>query len=165
MAFRATLTRRLAQMDWSSPLFKGNPEVSSAVSAFRAWAATAEAMAEKYAAPPTPIDFAAAKDSVRDKAIIDSLEKFYSSSSPPTEVYEWSTEDKADKAQQIEDAKGRLAFTKEMIEDTERELEFMKSNRTTLDTSGSDLKEAYPDIAAEVETELENREWFKDTVA
>ena len=31
--------------------------------------------------------------------------------------------------------------------------------------SVSDMKEIYPDIAEEVETEIENREWFKDTLS
>ena len=121
-------------------------------------------MAEKYSAPPTPIDFARAKSAVRDKALVEALEKLYSSSSPPAQVYEWSAEDKADKAKQIEDAKGRLAFTQEMIDETEKELAFMKRTKTTRDTSASDLKENYPDLAEEIEKEIENREWFKDTL-
>ena len=148
----------------SSPLFKGDPEVASAVSAFRSWAASAEAMAEKYSSPPAPVDFASAKSAVRDTALVESLEKLYSSNTPPPETYEWSADDKADKAQQIEDAKGRLAFTQEMIDETEKELAFMKANKTTRETSASDLKETYPDIAEEVEKEIENREWFKDTL-
>lgn len=55
-------------------------------------------------------------------------------------------------------------FTKEMIEDTEKEIAFMRTHRTTREVSTSDMKEIYPDIAEEVETEIENREWFKDTL-
>ena len=148
----------------SSPVFKGSPEVAAAVSTFRAWAAGAEAMAEKYSAPPSPIDFAKSKATIRDKSIVDALEKFYSSNIPPAEVFTWSEKDKADKEKQIEEAKARMAFTAEMIEDTEREIAFMKSNRTTRETSGTDIKEAYPDIAEEVEKELEQRKWFKDAI-
>ena len=74
-------------------------------------------------------------------------------------------EDQAEKAKQIEDAKARQGFTQEMIEDAERELTFMKDNRLSRDMSVSDMKEIYPDIAEEVETEIENREWFKDTLS
>lgn len=147
-----------------TPLFKGDPEVASAVSAFRSWTAQAEAMAEKYSAPPAPIDFASAKSAVRDKALVESLENLYSSFTPPAETYQWCDDDKAVKAQQIEDAKGRLAFTLEMIEESEQELEFMKNTKTTRETSACDLKQNYPDIAEEVEKEIENREWFKDTL-
>jgi F-type H+-transporting ATPase subunit d len=145
-------------------VFKGSPEVAAAVSSFRAWAAGAEAMAEKYSAPPSPVDFAKSKSAIRDKAIVDELEKFYSSNTPPPEVFSWSEKDKADKMRQIEEAKERMAFTAEMIEDTEREISFMNCNRTTRMTSGSDIKEAYPDIADEVEKELEQRKWFKDAI-
>ena len=149
----------------SSPHLKSNPELSAAVSSFRAWAASAEAMAEKYSAPPSAIDFTSYKSSVRDTSLVESLEAFYKSAKPDPLVYEWSAEDKAKKMQQIEEAKGRLAFTQEMIEETEAELEFMRANRTTRETSGTDIKEAYPDIAAETEKELEERKWFKDAIA
>jgi L-2-hydroxyglutarate oxidase LhgO len=134
------------------------------VSGFRAWTAQADAMAEKYAAPPGPIDFASAKKSVRDVALVESLEKMYTSSSPAPLTYEWSKEDQDTKSQLIEDAKAGLAFTQEMIEDTEREIAYLRTHRTTREVSTSDMKEIYPDIAEEVEKEIENREWFKDTL-
>ena len=62
-------------------------------------------MAEKYSAHPAAIDFASAKASVRDSQLIEALESFYAAAKPPAESYEWSTEDKADKAAQIEEAK------------------------------------------------------------
>jgi len=122
-------------------------------------------MAEKYAEPPAPIDFAAAKKSVRDVALVEALEKMYNASSPPAETYTWSEEDQAAKAQQIEAAKSGLAFTKEMIEDTQEEIIFLRKNKTTREMSTSDMKEIYPDIAEEVEDEIEKREWFKDTLS
>ena len=154
-----------SQPDRSSPLFKGDPELAAAVSSFRGWAANAEAMAEKYKAAPAPVDFAKAKSAVRDQSLVDALEALYKNNKPPAETYEWSAEDRADKAQQIEDAKGRLAFTQEMIEDTEKELAFMKKNRLSREMSVGDMKEIYPDIAEEVEDEIERREWFKDTLS
>ncbi|KAL7554066.1 hypothetical protein ACHAWF_017455 [Thalassiosira exigua] len=162
-AFRRT-ARRLASVDWSAPVFKGDGELSAMVTGFRAWTAQADAMADKYSAPPGPIDFASAKASVRDVALVDALEKLYTSSSPPPETYEWSADDQAKKAQLIEDAKASLAFTQEMIDDTQKEIAFLRVNKTTRDTSANDMKEIYPDIAEEIETEIENKEWFKDTV-
>ena len=122
-------------------------------------------MAEKYSAPPADIDFAGYKKSVRDASLVETLEGFYKAASPAPETYEWSAEDKAEKLKQIDEAKGRLAFTQEMIEETEAELAFMRDNRTTRETSGTDIKEAYPDIAEETEKELEERKWFKDAIA
>ena len=122
-------------------------------------------MATKYAAKPAAIDFADHKKAVRDTSLVDSLEAFYKSAAPAPESFEWSAEERAEKLKQIDEAKGRLAFTQEMIEETEAELEFMRSNKTTRETSGSDIKEAYPDIAEETEMELEERKWFKDAIA
>lgn len=146
-------------------MFKGDHELAAKVNQFRSWVAGAEAMAEKYNAPPSPIDFSGAKEAVRDVELVEALEKLYDSSSPPPEVYEWSAEDKAEKMQQIEEARTGLALTKELIADTEKEIAFMKANRTTRETSATELAEVYPEIAAEIEEEIENREWFKDTVA
>ena len=115
------------------------------VAGFRAWTAQADAMAEKYSEAPSPIDFASAKKSVRDVSLVESLEKMYTSSSPPPLTYEWSKEDQEAKAQLIEDAKAGLAFTQEMIEDTEKEIAYLRTHRTTRETSTSDMKEIYPE--------------------
>ena len=86
----------------------------------------------------------------------------YKSSSPAPITYEWSSDDQAAKNQLIADAKEELAFTQEMIEDTTKEIAFLRLNKTTRDVSVSDMKEVYPDIAEEVEKEIEDREWFTD---
>jgi len=52
-----------------------------------------------------------------------------------------------------------------MIEDTQEEIIFLRKNKTTREMSTSDMKEIYPDIAEEVEDEIEKREWFKDTLS
>jgi len=145
-------------------MFKGDSDLVASVNNFKSWVASAEAMASKYAAPPPPIDFGATKKVVRDKAIVDSLEKFYSSAKPPPKTYEWSAEDKAFAQQQIDEAKSREAFTAELIEDAEKEIAFLKANRTNREMSYTEMAEAYPDLADEVEEELDNREWFKDYI-
>eukprot|EP00545_Synedropsis_sp_CCMP1620_P012311 CAMPEP_0119003138 /NCGR_PEP_ID=MMETSP1176-20130426/373_1 /TAXON_ID=265551 /ORGANISM="Synedropsis recta cf, Strain CCMP1620" /LENGTH=172 /DNA_ID=CAMNT_0006954707 /DNA_START=52 /DNA_END=570 /DNA_ORIENTATION=+ len=152
-------------VDWNAPVFKGDQDVASRVTQFRGWVAQAETMAEQYKVAPAAIDFAAAKKSVRDTQLIEALEKLYTSGAPPAENFAWSAEDKADKSAQIEEAKASLAFTQEMIADTEKEIAFMKANRTTRETSATELAEAYPDVAEEIEDEISRREWFKDTVA
>ncbi|KAL9184405.1 hypothetical protein ACHAXT_002491, partial [Thalassiosira profunda] len=164
-AIRRTAARRMSSVDWSSPVFKGDHELAAMVGSFRAWTAQAEAMAEKYSAPPAPIDFASAKKGVRDVALVDALEAMYKGSSPPPQTYEWSAEDQAKKADLIEDAKGSMAFTAEMIDDTQKEILFLRKNKTSRDMSTNDMKEVYPDIAEEVEDEIERREWFKDTIS
>ena len=145
-------------------MFKGDTELTAAVNRFRAWIASAEAMAAKYSAPPAAIDFESTKTLVRDKQLVEALENFYKSARPPPKIYEWSAEEKADTLKQIEEARSREAFTAELIEDTELEIAFLTENRTTRDTDYAMIAEAYPDIAEEVEDEIDNREWFKDTI-
>jgi len=166
MSFRASnVVRRVAPaVDWTAAHFRATPELSVSVSAFRTWSASAEGLAEKYAAPPTPIDFAS-YGNVRDKSLVETLESFYKTFEPKAETYEWCADDKADKLQQIEDAKEQLSFTQDMLDETEQELTFMRDNRTTVDSDGSHVKDAYPDIAEETEKELEERKWFKDAIA
>lgn len=169
MSFSAT-SRRVVRtvahrnIDWSAPVFRGTPELAAQVNQFRTWVAGADVMTEKYSAPPTPIDFEAAKGKVRDKELVSKLETMYSSATVAPEVYAWDDADKADKLAQIEEAKGRLAETYQMIEDTEKEIGYLKSTRTTRETSVGQMKIVYPDIAAEVEDEIEKRQWFKDTL-
>lgn len=145
-------------------MFTGDPELIASVNRFRGWVASAEAMAAKYSAPPEPIDFESTKKTVRDKKLVEALEKFYGSAKPAPKTYEWSAEEKADTSNQIEEARSREAFTAELIEDTEKEISFLKENRTTRDMSYTQMAEAYPDLADEVEDEIDNREWFKDYI-
>eukprot|EP00544_Gedaniella_sp_CCMP2646_P001582 CAMPEP_0202507034 /NCGR_PEP_ID=MMETSP1361-20130828/51508_1 /ASSEMBLY_ACC=CAM_ASM_000849 /TAXON_ID=210615 /ORGANISM="Staurosira complex sp., Strain CCMP2646" /LENGTH=171 /DNA_ID=CAMNT_0049141125 /DNA_START=392 /DNA_END=907 /DNA_ORIENTATION=- len=161
---RAVRSLAARNVDWNSPIFKRDPEVIGAVNDFKAWVAKAEAKAEQFASPPPAIDFEATKKDVRDKSLVDSLEKFYKASKPPPMTYEWSAEDKASSLQQIEEAKSREAFTAELIEDAEKEIAYLKANRTTREMSFTEIAEAYPDLADQVEAELDNREWFKDYI-
>ena len=147
----------------SNPVFKSDPELMARVNNFRSWVAGADNMAEKYSGPPTPIDFASVKSSVCDTVLVEALEKLYSSSTPPAEVYEWTEEDKAARQAAIEDAEKEEEFNQEMIEDTKKEIEFLKANMTTRDTTSDDVAGVYPEIAEEIYDELEKRQWFKDT--
>ena len=161
---RAVRTLAHRNVNWSAPIFKGNPELASYVNTFRSWVAESEAMAEKYSAPPAPIDFTAHKAQIRDQTLSSNLEALYKSATVPPEVYEWSQEDQAKRQEALEDAKNTVEQTLQDIKDTEEEILFLKANRTTRDTCVADLKAVYPDVAEEIDTEINNREWFKDVV-
>jgi len=135
------------------------------VSKFRSWVATADTQAEKYAVPPGPIDFKAAKDSVRDKELIDFMESFYKSAEIPAETHEWDQEDKDFKLAHFEQVKEQAAVYAELKEDTLKEIEFLKSTKTTEDTTIHELMCNNPTIHEEIEDEIERREWFKDLIA
>ena len=134
------------------------------INTFRAWVASADAMAEQYSAPPAPIDFSAVKEKVRAKDLVENLEKFYATAQPPAETYVWDSADKAEKMQLVEEAKvDREKAVSDMAFYKER-LALLKINRTTRDTTAADLRRIYPDIAKEIDEEIDNREWFKDVV-
>jgi hypothetical protein len=119
-------------------------------------------LAEKYKAPPTPIDFAATKKAVRDKELVDLMEAFYKSAFVPAETYEWSKEEKDFKLAHFEQVKEQAQVYADLKEDTMKEIEFLKATLTTEDTTVYDLMCNNPTVHEEIEDEIERREWFKD---
>lgn len=142
-------------------MWKAAPIVHD-VNQFRAWVATADAQAEKYKAPPAAVDFASAKESIRDKELVDMVEAFYKSASPPAEVHEWDADDQKMKEEHFAQVKEQAAFYADLKEDLVKEIEFQKATRTTADTTVHDLMCNNPTIHEEIEDEIERREWFKD---
>ncbi|KAG7361827.1 ATP synthase D chain, mitochondrial ATP5H [Nitzschia inconspicua] len=167
MSQTSATTRRIVRtlahrkLDWSADVWKAAPIVQN-VSQFRSWVATAEAQAEKYKAAPGPIDFASAKKAVRDKELVEFMETFYKSAKVPAETYEWDKDDKEFKLAHFEQVKEQAAVYAELKEDTLKEIEFLKSTRTSADTTIHELMCNNPTIHEEIEDELERREWFKD---
>lgn len=140
-----------------------SPEVAAGYNKLRAWVSMADSMAEKYTTDPTPIDFASAKKSVRDTELVSMLESFYTSNSPAPETYEMSAEEKTKSDETIAYLTELDAANKELLPVLEKEIDFFTTTRTTKDTTVFDMKVNYPLIHEEIEDELENREWFKDT--
>merc|ERR1719162_218955 len=100
----------------------------------------------------------------RDQSLVSNLENFYESASIPAEVVEWSEDDKALRLKQIEEAKGEMQQVHKFIEETEAEIEHLKVNRTTRDSTAGEMMKAYPEIAKEIDGEIDRREWFKETI-
>lgn len=140
-----------------------SPEVTARANRLKSWVAMTETQFEKYQKPPPPIDFASAKKKVRDQELVEALEKFYASSTPPAEVHSLSAEELEEMDQKLAYARELDALNKEFLPVLEAELEFQATNRTTMDTTILDMKLNYPLIHEEIEDELERREWFKDT--
>jgi hypothetical protein len=137
--------------------------VTAGYNKLRSWVATAESMAEKYKEAPAPIDFNKAKQSVRDKDLIASLESFYKTNQPPPETYEMPASEIQDSVETIAYLKELDALNKEMLPIVEKEIEFYEHARTTSETTVFEMRVNYPLIHEEIEDELERREWFKDT--
>lgn len=160
------IVRNLAhrKVDWNADVWKAAPIVQN-VSKFRSWVATADTQAEKYSAPPGPIDFKSVKKSVRDTELIDFMESFYKTAEVPPETHEWDPTDKEFKLAHFDQVKEQAAVYAELKEDTVKEIEFLKSTKTTEDTTILDLMCNNPTIHEEIEDEIENREWFKDVLS
>lgn len=122
-----------------------------------------DAMHEKYQAPPSPIDFATTKKAVRDGGLVDVLEAFYKSSTPPAEKYEMPQEETTKSEETIVYLKELDKLNKELLPVIEKEIAFYETTRTNANTTMYDMKINYPSIHEEIEDELERREWFKDT--
>jgi hypothetical protein len=118
---------------------------------------------EKYQKPPAPVDFTAAKKTVRDKELVNLLESFYKANEPPPEVHVMPEEEKTKSEENIAYLKELDSFHKSFIPVIEKEIDFQMNNRTTADTTLFDMQVNYPLIHEEIEDELERREWFKDT--
>lgn len=145
-------------------MFRTDADMIAKISQFRAWLASADAMAEKYSAPPSAIDFASYKEKIRSKDLVENLEKFYSSASPRAEKHEWTKDDQEAKAKLIEDAELEREKVLADIKYYKDRYAVLQANRTTRDTTAAQLREIYPDIAKEIDEEIDNREWFKDVV-
>jgi hypothetical protein len=90
------------------------------------------------------------------------MEAFYKSALVPAETYEWAKEEKDFKIAHLDQVKEQAKVYAELKADTVREIEFLKSTRTTEDTTIYDLMCNNPTVHEEIEDEIERREWFKD---
>lgn len=147
----------------SRPVWTSSPEVAAGYNKLRSWVAVSDAMFEQYQSPPTPIDFAAAKKSVRDSALVADLEAFYTANRAPAETHTLPESDVQNSVETVAYLTELDALHQELLPVLETEIDFFTTTRTTKDTTVFDMKLNYPLIHEEIEDELERREWFKDT--
>eukprot|EP00527_Entomoneis_sp_CCMP2396_P006644 CAMPEP_0198146084 /NCGR_PEP_ID=MMETSP1443-20131203/27283_1 /TAXON_ID=186043 /ORGANISM="Entomoneis sp., Strain CCMP2396" /LENGTH=183 /DNA_ID=CAMNT_0043809919 /DNA_START=38 /DNA_END=589 /DNA_ORIENTATION=- len=170
MSTTATTTRRIvrtlshrAQVDWTKPVFTAGQQATAHYNAIKSWVAMSDAEAKKYASPPGAVDFASAKSTVRDKALVEVLEAFYKANQPPAETFELSAEEQEKMEHHLAFLRDQAAFNDESLPVLKKELEFWKDIRTTTETTYDEMCMAHPVIHEEIEDEIERREWFKDT--
>jgi len=159
------LTCYISTHDRTSPMWKASPEVAAKANAFRSWVNSVDALAEKYSSDPVPVDFKSDKASaIRAQDLLASLEDFYKSTTLPAETHAWDAADKAAKEAMIAEAEQDQADTRALIAELEELAALRKANRTSRETSVSDIYKMYPEIEEEVEKEIDERKWFKDAV-
>jgi hypothetical protein len=147
----------------SRPVWTSSPEISAGYNKLRSWVAMADSMFETYKAPPAPIDFTKANKSVRDKAFVSTLESFYKSNQPPVETHVMPESEIQHSEETIAYLKELDTLNKEFLPVLEKEIEFYETTRTTKETTVFEMRVNYPLIHEEIENELEDRDWYKDS--
>lgn len=146
-------------------MWKASPELAAKANAFRSWVLSVDTLAAKYNAAPAPVDFKSEKAAaVRAQDLVSNLESFYKSTSLPAEKSEWDPTDKASKEALVSQAQKDQEETKALIAELEALAVERIANRTDRKTSVKDIYKLYPEIETEVETEIDERKWFKDTL-
>ena len=144
-------------------MWTASPEVAAGYNKLKTWVATADALSEKYNAPPGPVDFGSAKSKVRDVELVGMLDSFYKANTPPPEVHTIPESE----IKTAEETRAYLTelntLHQEMLPVLDAEIEFYETVRTSVDTTIHDMRCNYPSIHEEIEDQLERREWFKDT--
>lgn len=158
------LATRFFFLDYRSrSVWSASPEVAAKFNSFKAWVSMTDATHEKFNKAPAAVDFTDAKKKVRDQELVANLEAFYKSASIPVESHVMPPQEKTKSEENIALLKQVDALNKEFIPVLEKEIAFLKNNRTNSETTLFDMQVNYPLIHEEIENELENREWFKDT--
>lgn len=124
-----------------------------------------EGLANKYATPPAPLDFTKYKESIQyNRDLVEQLEKFYQVNvtklALPTESLSEETkmEDSAF-LQEVQDASSKYA---ELIQMWEQEIALLEQNKVSPTTTLADLYEVYPEIAEELEDDMDDFNLIKD---
>lgn len=133
--------------------------------------------ARTYVKEPEPIDFDYYRSVIKNKDLVDAMEANYKniafpvitpeeldvsakSSDLPDElrVNEQETVDKlfAQLNEKVADSKARIEELKELIG-------LMEETRTTLATTMDEMTAMYPEVEDEIDDEIANLEWEKDT--
>ena len=116
----------------------------------------------KFVNEPAAIDFSAYKSKLRfTGAAVADLEKVYSSTKLPEFTASLPSFEAQKRAAMMEVVTSTVAAAKADLELLRADIAKFESSRMTIDTSTEDLKQRFPAIAKEVETEIKDHQWFK----
>ena len=119
----------------------------------------------KFVKAPAAIDFGAYKDRLKfTKEAVDNLEKVYSSRSIPQYSASLPAFESKKRAAMLAVAKSTVEATKSDIDMLKSQLAAFEAGRITEETSVGELENRFPAIAKEIEEEIKNHEWQKDSM-
>ncbi|TDH70181.1 hypothetical protein CCR75_008669 [Bremia lactucae] len=154
-----------------------DPRARAALDSLRDAHGQMAAEARMYVKEPEPIDFDYYRSVIKNKELVDAMEANYKSISFPVitpeeldisaksdelpEELRLNEQEVVDKLfsqlnEKVADSKARIEELKELIG-------LMEETRTTLDTTMDEMTAMYPEVEEEIDDEIANLEWEKDT--
>jgi len=122
--------------------------------------------AEEAATADTSVNFAKYRDALaskQSKEVVQALEKEFKSVQLPKFVDDSADEVKVAMEKLTATAKDQMEKSKARAKELEDHIAMLEANRTTRDTTMEDALSTYPDIRKEIESELKNEQYLKDT--
>ena len=139
--------------------------VKRAVNMLRGKANAITADSNKFVKAPAAIDFAAYKNKLKFVgSSVDDLEKVYKNKSIPQYSATVSAFDTKKRAAMLSVVASTVECTKADLHALKDQLAAFEEGRITMDTSVGELQNRFPVIAKEIETEIKNHEWAKDSL-
>ncbi|GAB9465016.1 hypothetical protein Gpo141_00002436 [Globisporangium polare] len=154
--------------DWEAISTKlTDPRARAALDSLRSVHGEIQAEAREYLKEPEAIDFDYYRSIIKNKDLVNALEENYKNIVFPTitpaeletsEVNEKATVEAlfADLNEKVNDSKNRIVELQELIG-------LMEETRTTLDTTMDEITAMYPEVHEEIDDEIANYDWEKDT--
>lgn len=119
----------------------------------------------KFDKAPAPIDFDSYKKKLKfTSPAVAALEKIYKSTALPKYTAELPTLEAKRRASLLEVAKSVVGNVNKDLDALNKQLDSFETSRITRDTSVGEMKTRFPHIAKEVEAEIKNHQWLKDSV-
>ena len=135
------------------------------VGALRGKANAITADSAKFVKAPAAIDFAAYKDRLKfTKEAVGALEKVYGDRKLPQYTASLPAFDAKKRAAMLTVVKSTVDATKQDLEVLSQQLASFEAGRITEDTSVGELEDRFPAVAKEIEEEIKNHEWQKDSM-
>ena len=117
---------------------------------------------KKYGEEPAAIDFDAYRESINTPGLVDEFEKAYSALAFPTYPNESAPASMAAFDTILENAAATTDASAARLAELEGMISEAESTKTTADTTVEEVLNRYPEIAKEIDQEVEEHQWWKD---
>lgn len=140
-------------------------DVKRSVNMLRGKANEIASSASKYAKAPAPIDFSAYKKKLKfTAAAVDSLEKVYKGKKLPQYSAALPPFEAKKRAMLVSVVKSTVSAAQADLDNLNGQLKAFEDGRITPGTSVGELRSRFPTIAKEIEKEIKEHQWAKDSL-